>query len=150
MPRKSERWHVLDEIQSSIYYDFVSTTVMSLVVDTSVEDSDDVDECHERTWFQVTLMGRWTAATKPRNFESYLSLSLGSAPDTIELNFHFPTSNRCLYLVSESLQSSSDDMFMPSSHSDFILNISDEAFWFFNSFIKAFKSPGLVEDFALS
>jgi hypothetical protein len=28
---------------------------MSLVVDTSDEDSDDNDEHHERTWFQVTL-----------------------------------------------------------------------------------------------
>jgi hypothetical protein len=45
----------LDEIQSSIYHDFVSSTVMSLVVDTSDEDSDDVDERHERTLFQVTL-----------------------------------------------------------------------------------------------
>jgi hypothetical protein len=28
---------------------------MSLVVDTSDEDSDDDDERHDRTWFQVTL-----------------------------------------------------------------------------------------------
>ena len=55
MPRISERRHALDEIQSSIYHDFVSSTVMSLVVDTSDEDSDDVDERHERTLFQVTL-----------------------------------------------------------------------------------------------
>ncbi len=45
----------MDELQSSVYCDFVSTTVMSLIIDTSDEDSDDEEKHNDRLWFQATV-----------------------------------------------------------------------------------------------
>ena len=72
---------------------------------------------------RTLLASSFTAATKAINFVSSFSISLESVPDLVEVFFHFPASNKCLYLVSANLQSSSAVKASPSSHSDFLSSI---------------------------